>query len=114
MWEGRGRSKTLLLTAAGVRGRCCWQGRAVELAVQAVVRSLGHLKVFEAKHKRPEVTQDFLSSQSRVEAKMDRESEKVRCCSLPPNTCPLLGARCSAIFACSVCSVSEFIQEFGI
>lgn len=30
---------------------------------------------------------------------MDRQSEKVRCCSLTPSTCPLLGARCSAIFA---------------
>ena len=44
MWEGRDRSKTLLLTAAG---GCCWQGIAVELAVQVVVYSLGYLKVFE-------------------------------------------------------------------
>lgn len=49
MWEGRDRSKTLLLTAVGIRGRCCWQGRALELAVQVVVCSLRHPKVFEVR-----------------------------------------------------------------
>lgn len=44
VWEGRGRSKTLLLTAVG---GCCWQGVVVELAVQVVGCSLGYLKGFE-------------------------------------------------------------------